>query len=130
MEDSATYMSNVPCLNYSLYYNKTNPPRNSFGNKYRLGSFYSAASDWSWMPVDTMFEVKGKKFIIDSYSTDLINTKAVALYVTDTNYISNSVYLDYSSIKILRWGNPQKSVKLLKAYQDNNLFEKIMADVP
>ncbi len=131
MEDSATYMANVPCVNYTIYYNRTNPPRNSFGNKYRLGYHYSAASDWSWMPVDTIFEVKGQKFIIDTYSTNLIDTKAIHLYVTQTNNPNlNSAYLDYNTIKILKWGGYEKSVKLLKAYQDNNVFEKIMAGVP
>lgn len=131
MEDFATYMENVSCINYSIYYNRTNPPRNSFGNKYRLGPHYSASSDWSWMPVDTIFEVGGEKFIVDCYATNLINTKAVNLFVTHTNNPnSNSVHINYNTIKILKWGNAEKSIKLLKAYQDNNVFEKIMAGVP
>ena len=132
MSDSATYMANVPCIYYDIKYNKQYPPKNSFGRNLRHGHpYYSASSDWEWMPVDTIFEFDSKKFTVDGYATNLIGIKSVNLLVTQTNSIqSTNVILLYGSIKILQWGNCEKSSKTLKAEKDNNFFEKIMVNVP
>jgi hypothetical protein len=127
MDESAIYMGNVACVFYAVKYDKKNPPKNSFGKKLRTGHpYYSASSDWEFLPVDTIFEVDSKKFIIDEYANDLVGTKAINVFITHTNGLQNKmVGYDYQNIKILRWGNEQKSYNLLKARQDNNSFEEL-----
>lgn len=127
MDESAIHMGNVQCIFYSIYYNKHNPPTNSFGKKLKTGhSHYSASSDWEFLPVDTIFQIGSQKFVIDDYASDLVGTKGINLFVTQTNQPNSKITsCDFKNIKILKWGNTQKSYNLLKAKQNNNSLEEL-----
>lgn len=128
MAANATYMSNVIYTYYSADYEA----KNAMGNLLKDGRpYYSAASDWSWFPVDTIFEINGKQYIIDDTEGKLIGSKILAFYIPNVSKEDMSkIGYSYGNIKILQWGSYEKSYKILKAIQDNSQIEEFFAKIP
>lgn len=128
MAANAIYMSNVIYTYYSADYGA----KNAMGNLLKDGRpYYSAASDWSWLPVDTIFEMNGRRYIIDDTEGKLIRSRILALYIPNISRQDMSkVGYSYGSIKILQWGNYEKSYKILKAVQNDSRFEEFFAKIP
>lgn len=128
MAANAIYMSNVIWTYYSADYGA----KNAMGNTLKDGRpYYSAASDWSWFPVDTIFEIEGKQYIIDDTEGKLIGSKILALYVPNVSRQDMSkIGYTYGNIKILQWGSYEKSHRILKAIKDNSQFEEFFAKIP
>lgn len=128
MSAHAIYMSNVIYTYYSADYGA----KNAMGNLLKDGKpYYSAASDWSWLPVDTIFEVNGKQYIIDDTEGKLIGSKILALYVPNASRqeMAKTGYT-YGNIKILQWGSYDKSYRIIKALQNHSEFEEFFAKIP
>jgi 3D (Asp-Asp-Asp) domain-containing protein len=88
---------------------------NAIGTRLRFGgTTYSAASDWSWMPLGTRFYMPctGRTYVIEDYGSALVGRKTIDLYMPSRN-LMNKWGLRHVDIEILEWGSRTMSLKLL-----------------
>ena len=88
---------------------------NAIGTRLRFGGkIYSAASDWSWLPLGTRFYMPstGRTYVIEDYGSALVGKKTVDLYMP-TRRMMNNWGMRYVDIEILEWGSRAMSLKLL-----------------
>ena len=84
------------------------------------GKEFSAASDWSWMPLGTRFKMvgSGRVYIIEDYGSALVGKQTVDLYVP-TRGEMNRWGVRHVEIEILEWGSKAMSLKLLAPRSHN-----------
>lgn len=88
--------------------------KTALGTKLRAsGAYRSAASDWSFLPVGTIFEYAGQKYKIDDYGKALVGTKKVDLY-KPSKYQMRKFGKKNKEIQILAMGDFKKSKEILK----------------
>jgi len=88
---------------------------NAIGTRLHYGGKeFSAASDWSWMPLGTRFKMLncGRVYIIEDYGSALVGRQTVDLYVP-TRSEMNHWGVRNVEIEILEWGSKAMSLKLL-----------------
>ena len=88
---------------------------NAIGTRLRFGgSEFSAASDWSWMPLGTRFRMveNGRIYVIEDYGSALVGKETVDLYFP-TRRAMNAWGVRHVPIDILEWGSKTMSLKLL-----------------
>jgi 3D (Asp-Asp-Asp) domain-containing protein len=88
---------------------------NAIGTRLHYGGKeFSAASDWSWMPLGTRFKMldSGRIYIIEDYGSALVGRQTVDLYVP-TRREMNRWGVRNVEIEILEWGSKAMSLKLL-----------------
>ena len=98
-------------------YTHTEPggSKNAIGTRLRFGGKeYSAASDWSWMPLGTRFRMieNGRTYVIEDYGSALVGRQTVDLYFP-TRRAMNAWGVRHVPIEILEWGSKPMSLKLL-----------------
>jgi 3D (Asp-Asp-Asp) domain-containing protein len=98
-------------------YTHTEPggSNNAIGTRLHYGgSEYSAASDWSWMPLGTRFRMleTGRTYVIEDYGSALVGRKTIDLYMP-TRAQMRSWGVRQVQIDILTWGSKAMSLKLL-----------------
>lgn len=98
-------------------YTHTEPggSNNAIGTRLRYGGKqFSAASDWSWMPLGTRFRMvgSGREYVIEDYGSALVGRKTVDLYVP-TRGEMNQWGVRLVEIEVLEWGSEAMSLKLL-----------------
>lgn len=75
----------------------------------------SAAADWSFYPVGTIFRIKGMKqlFVIDDYGSALTGTGTIDLYKPCRN---NMNYWGRRNVEVtvVQWGSFKRSAKILE----------------
>ena len=78
----------------------------------------SAAADWSRWPAGTVFRLlsTGQVYKIDDYGWALAGRNTIDLYMP-TRSAMNSWGARQEGIQILRWGDPNESLRLLQAHQ-------------
>ena len=78
------------------------------------GKEFSAASDWSWMPLGTRFRMvgSGRIYVIEDYGSALVGKQTVDLYVP-TRGEMNHWGVRNVEIEIIEWGSKAMSLKLL-----------------
>jgi len=89
--------------------------KNAIGSRLKYGDgYYSAASDWSWLPLGTRFRMveNGRIYVIEDYGSALVGRKTVDLYVPSMREV-NRWGVRHQAIKILDWGSKAMSLKLL-----------------
>lgn len=76
----------------------------------------SAAADWSFYPVNTVFRVKGMNqlYVIDDYGSALTGTGTVDIY-TPTKEIMNKWGCRNVEISVVQWGSFKRSVEILRS---------------
>ncbi len=92
---------------------------NAIGTRLRYGGkVYSAASDWSWLPLGTRFVMRcnGRTYVIEDYGSALVGRQTVDLYLP-TRQMMNKWGMRYQEIEILEWGSRAMSLKLLEGRQ-------------
>ena len=90
--------------------------KNAIGSRLRYGSGeYSAASDWSWMPLGTRFKMPstGRTYVIEDYGSALVGRQTIDLYMP-TRSIMRNWGVRTVEIEILDWGSKAMSLKMLQ----------------
>jgi 3D (Asp-Asp-Asp) domain-containing protein len=79
------------------------------------GETYSAASDWSWMPLGTRFKMlqNGRTYVIEDYGSALVGRQTVDLFMP-SNAAMRQWGCRHVEIEILEWGSAAMSLKLLE----------------
>jgi 3D (Asp-Asp-Asp) domain-containing protein len=104
-------------------YTHTEPggSKNAIGGRLRFGGpTYSAAADWSWMPLGTRFRMleNGRTYVIEDYGSALVGRQTVDLY-KPTRRAMNQWGVRHVDIEILEWGSRAMSLKVLEPRQRN-----------
>ena len=89
--------------------------RSAYGNYLQATEEYnSAAADWSFLPIGTVFRIKGipTMFVIDDYGSALINKNTVDLYF-ETQAEMHQWGAKMVDIEILRIGDFRQSYLIL-----------------
>jgi 3D (Asp-Asp-Asp) domain-containing protein len=82
------------------------------------GDTYSAAADWSWMPLGTRFKMleNGRTYVIEDYGSALVGRNTVDLFMPSGKEMRNWGARNVE-VQILEWGSPVMSLKLLEPRQ-------------
>lgn len=77
--------------------------------------YTSAACDWSFLPVGTVFTIKGhpSKYVIDDYGSALVGTQTIDIYCP-SKYEMNRWGVKIVDIDIVNVGDYQKSLAILR----------------
>ena len=90
---------------------------NAVGTRLRFGGggVFSAASDWSWMPLGTRFRMveNGRHYVIEDYGSALVGRQTIDLYMP-TRGIMRNWGVRNVEIEIIEWGSAAMSLKLLQ----------------
>ena len=103
--------------------------KNAIGGRLRFGGdTYSAASDWSWLPLGTRFRMlsNGRTYVIEDYGSALVGRKTVDLYMP-TRKMMNSWGMRHVEIEILEWGSSKMSLKMLEPRQRHKHVRMMVA---
>ena len=78
------------------------------------GGAYSAASDWSWLPLGTRFTLlsTGHEYVIEDYGAALVGKQTIDLFFPDRARV-RGWGVRHEEIQILEWGSRSMSLKLL-----------------
>lgn len=89
---------------------------------------YSAASDWSWMPLGTRFKIleNGRTCVIEDYGSALVGKQTVDLFMPSGSAM-RAWGCKNVEIEILEWGSPAMSLKLLQPRQKNDHVRTMVA---
>lgn len=98
-------------------YTQTEPggANNACGSRLHFGGdSYSAASDWSWLPLGTRFKMvcNGRNYVIEDYGSALVGRKTIDLFMPSRQLMRNWGTRNVD-IEILEWGSEAMSLKLL-----------------
>ena len=108
-----------------------------YGNKNATGTdlqytskVRSAAADWSFYPVGTVFRIKGMSqlFVIDDYGSALTGTGTIDIY-KPTKGMMNQWGRRNVEISIVQWGSFKRSAELLKGRTGYSHCRKMLANI-
>ncbi len=106
-------------------YTQTEPggSNNAIGTRLHYGNReneFSAASDWSWMPLGTRFRMveNGRVYVIEDYGSALVGRQTVDLYVPSRGIMRNWGVRTVD-IEIMEWGSKAMSLKMLQPRTHN-----------
>jgi 3D (Asp-Asp-Asp) domain-containing protein len=90
----------------------------------------SAAADWSRWPAGTVFRLlsTGQVYKIDDYGWALAGRNTIDLYMP-TRRAMNAWGARDEGIQILRWGNPDESLRLLQAHQGYRHIRRMVLEL-
>ena len=89
---------------------------NAIGTRLRYGGGeYSAASDWSWIPLGTRFRIVGSNrvYVIEDYGSALVGRQTIDLYMP-TRRDMRDWGCRMVEIDIIEWGSKAMSLKMLE----------------
>lgn len=104
---------------------------NAIGGRLHFGGVeYSAASDWSWMPLGTRFKLLSTdhEYVIEDYGSALVNKQTIDLFFPSRKQMRNWG-ARYEQIKILEWGSQAMSLKLLSGRCKNSHVRVMVAQL-
>lgn len=91
----------------------------AMGNRLRYGnSLYSAASDWSWLPLGTVFKMRsnGRTYVIEDYGSALVGRKTIDLF-TPNGRLMRAWGVRHEAIEVLKLGSFDRSLAVLESRQ-------------
>jgi 3D (Asp-Asp-Asp) domain-containing protein len=90
----------------------------------------SAAADWSRWPAGTVFRLlsTGQVYKIDDYGWALAGRNTIDLYMPSRRAM-NTWGAREEGIQILRWGNPNESLRLLQAHQGYRHIRRMVLEL-
>lgn len=93
----------------------------------RIGS---AASDWSRWPAGTKFQVlsTGQIYRIDDYGWALAGRNTIDLYMGNRSDM-NRWGVRQEKIKILQWGDPNQSIRVLEPRQTHKHIRRMVLEL-
>ena len=96
--------------------------KNAIGSRLHFGGTgdFSAASDWSWMPLGTRFRIAGspRTYVIEDYGSALVGRQTIDLYMPSRRIMRNWG-VRMVDIEILEWGSKAMSLKMLQPRTHN-----------
>ncbi len=104
--------------------------KNAVGTPLRAGALTSAATDWSRLPLGTIFRVRstGKSYIVDDYGSAMVGRDKVDLY--KTNYADVRQWgVRQVTLDILRWGCLNQSLKVLRPRVRHSHVRRMIEDL-
>ena len=104
---------------------------NAIGGRLRYGSGeYSAASDWSWLPLGTRFRMPctGRSYVIEDYGSALVGRQTIDLYMP-TRRKMNEWGMRHVEIEIIEWGSKPMSLKMLQPRTRNRHVARMVAQL-
>ncbi len=105
--------------------------KNAIGSRLKYGGgVYSAASDWSWLPLGTRFRMldNGREYVIEDYGSALVGRKTIDLYVPNMREV-NRWGVRHKEIEIIEWGSKAMSLKLLAPRSRNRHVAVMVAQL-
>lgn len=95
--------------------------------KPRIGS---AAADWSRWPAGTVFRLlsTGQVYKIDDYGWALAGRNTIDLYMPSRSAM-NAWGAREEGIQILRWGDPNESLRLLQGHQGYRHIRRMVLEL-
>jgi 3D (Asp-Asp-Asp) domain-containing protein len=94
---------------------ETGGVKNAIGGRLRFGGDeYSAASDWSWLPLGTRFKLlsTGHDYVIEDYGSALVGKQTIDLFFPSRANVRGWGVRN-EEIQILEWGSEAMSLKML-----------------
>jgi 3D (Asp-Asp-Asp) domain-containing protein len=94
------------------------------------GTYGSAAADWSRWPAGTIFRLlsTGQIYRIDDYGWALAGRNTIDLYMATPNEM-NAWGARSEPIQILRWGDPQESLRFLQSRQGYRHLRRMVLEL-
>lgn len=105
--------------------------KNAIGTRLRFGGKeYSAASDWSWLPLGTRFRIAGKPtvYIIEDYGSALVGRETIDLYMPTRSQM-RAWGVKHVPIEIIEWGSKAMSLKVLAPRSRNRHVARMCASL-
>lgn len=106
--------------------------KNAIGSRLRYGGGgeFSAASDWSWLPLGTRFKMAGSPriYVIEDYGSALVGRETIDLYMP-TRREMNSWGVRFVDIEILSAGSKAMSLKMLTPRCRNSHVARMVAQL-
>lgn len=105
--------------------------KNAVDGRLRFGgSAYSAASDWSWLPLGTRFKLlsTGHEYVIEDYGSALVGRKTIDLFFPSRKDV-RGWGVRTEQIEILEWGSEAMSLKLLAPRSRNGHVAVMVAQL-
>ena len=102
---------------------------NAIGTRLRFGGdTFSAASDWSWLPLGTRFRmpVTGRTYVIEDYGSALVGRQTIDLYMPNRK-LMDAWGMRHVEIEILEMGSWPMSLKILEPRQRNGHVRTMVA---
>lgn len=101
--------------------------------RYRVQSpaeYGSAAADWSRWPAGTIFRLlsTGQIYRVDDYGWALAGRNTIDLYMATPNEM-NAWGARSEPIEILRWGDPQESLRFLQSHQGHRHIKRMVLEL-
>ena len=101
--------------------------------RYRVQSpaeYGSAAADWSRWPAGTIFRLlsTGQIYRVDDYGWALAGRNTIDLYMATPNEM-NAWGARSEPIEILRWGDPQESLRFLQSHQGYRHIRRMVLEL-
>lgn len=89
---------------------------------------YSAAADWSWMPLGTRFKMlsNGRTYVVEDYGSALVGRQTIDLFMPNGHEM-NSWGVRNEPIQILEWGSSAMSLRLLAERQSHSHVRTMVA---
>ncbi|HYR58541.1 MAG TPA: 3D domain-containing protein [Chthoniobacteraceae bacterium] len=94
------------------------------------GKEYSAAADWSWLPLGTRFRMveNGRTYVVEDYGSALVGRQTIDLYVPSRGEVRNWGVRNVP-IEILEWGSKPMSLKLLQTRSKRTYIQEMVAEL-
>jgi 3D (Asp-Asp-Asp) domain-containing protein len=94
------------------------------------GTYGSAAADWSRWPAGTIFRLlsTGQIYRVDDYGWALAGRNTIDLYMATPNEM-NAWGARAEPIQILRWGDPQESLRFLESHQGYRHIRRMVLEL-
>ena len=104
--------------------------RSAMGSQLQFGSMRSAAADWSRWPAGTIFRIleTGDLYQVDDYGWALTGTNTIDLYKPSRAQM-NSWGVRRVNIQVLDWGNPDRSLAILRPRGKYKHVRKMIAQL-
>ena len=102
----------------------------ALGTQLKCGSVKSAAADWSRWPAGTIFRIQqtGELFQVDDYGWALTGTNTIDLYKPSRSQM-NSWGVRRVNIQVLDWGDPDRSLSVLRPRAKHKHVRKMIAQL-
>lgn len=104
--------------------------RSAMGSRLQFGSVRSAAADWSRWPAGTTFRIleTGDLYQVDDYGWALTGTNTIDLYKPSRSMM-NSWGVRRVNIQVLDWGDPDRSLSILRPRSKHKHVRKMIAQL-
>ena len=108
-----------------------------YGNRNAVGTallytdrIRSAAADWSFYPVGTMFSIKGLPYVyvVDDYGSALVGTGTIDIYQPTMGCMKQWGRRNVE-VTILRWGSLGRSAEILRTRQGHSHCRRMLENI-